>query len=103
MTYHRRLLHLFNVITLTTVFATVSAWAAEDLRLELKKVPYKILYETCHDGNWEICQINADGSNPVLLTKTPDSNEGYAQISRDGKKIAFTADEGEGEAKSRNV
>lgn len=103
MTHHRRFLHLFNVTALTTVFAAVSVWAADDLREELKKVPFKIIYETCRKGNWELCQINADGSHPVLLTQTPGSNEGYAQVSRDGKKIAFTADEGEGEAKSRNV
>ena len=83
--------------------ATIPAWAAEDLREELKKVPYKIVYETYRDGNWELCQINADGSHPVLLTKTPDSNKGCPQVSRDGRKIAFSADEGEGEAKSRNV
>ena len=103
MTHRRRFFHHWSAVALTTALAAVSAWAADDLREELKKVPYKILYETCHNGNGEIYQINADGSNPVNLTKTPNSNEGYPQVSRDGTKIAFIADEGEGEAKSRNV
>ena len=83
--------------------AAVSTLAAEDLRQELQKVPDKILYETYQDGNWEIFQINADGSQPINLTKTPNANEGNPRVSSDGSKIAFTVDEGEGDAKARNV
>ncbi|MCX6909029.1 MAG: hypothetical protein NTY01_13445 [Verrucomicrobia bacterium] len=103
MIHHRRLLHLFSIILLTAVFATVSTRAADDLRAELGKLPFKIVFETYRDGNWEIFQINADGSRPVNLTKTPKINECYPQVSPDGSKIAFTVDEGEGEAKARNV
>jgi Tol biopolymer transport system component len=81
----------------------VSALAAEDLREELKKVPYKIVYETYRDGNWELYQINGDGLQPVNLTQTPNIHECFPQVSPDGSKIAFIADEGEGDGKVRSV
>jgi len=37
------------------------------------------------------------------LTRTEDSNELYPHVSPDGTKILFLADEGEGDAKSRNI
>ena len=83
--------------------AAVPAWAAEDLREELKKVPYKIVYESYRDSNWELYQINADGSQPLNLTRTPNIQECFPQVSPDGSKIAFIVDEGEGEGKVRSV
>lgn len=75
--------------------------------LNLKEVPFKIVYETYRntDGkeNWELYLINADGSNPVNLTNTPDVDELYPHASPDGTKICFVADEGEGRKKVRNV
>ena len=103
MKHRNRPMHLFSVLLLTLACAVVTAWTADDLRDELGKTPFKIVFETYHDGNWEIFQINADGSQPVNLTKTPKINECYPQVSPDGTKIAFTVDEGEGEAKARNV
>jgi Tol biopolymer transport system component len=46
---------------------------------------------------------NADGSDPVNLTRTPDVDELYPKPSPDGSKICFVADEGKGEAKIRNI
>ena len=46
---------------------------------------------------------NADGSNPVNLTKTKDVDEVYPKPSPDGTKICFVADEGKGDARVRNV
>jgi Tol biopolymer transport system component len=104
MTHRRRSLHHWSAVALALICATaVSAWTAEDLRKELKKVPYKIVYETHRDGNWELCQINADGSQPVNLTKTPDINELCPHVSADGKRICFVVDEGEGEQRRRSV
>ncbi|MBI5685411.1 MAG: PD40 domain-containing protein [Verrucomicrobia bacterium] len=103
MKHHNCPVHRTGAILLALACATVSAWAADDLRAELGKVPFKIVFETYRDGNWEIFQVNADGSQPVNLTKTPKINESYPQVSPDGSKIAFTVDEGEGEAKARNV
>jgi len=60
-------------------------------------IPFKIVYETLRetDGkeNWELYLINADGSDPVNLTKTPDVDEMYPHASPDGTKICFVADE----------
>ncbi len=75
--------------------------------LDLASIPFKIVYETLRetDGkeNWELYLINADGSNPVNLTKTPDIDEMYPHASPDGTKICFVADEGTGRDKIRNV
>jgi Tol biopolymer transport system component len=40
--------------------------------------------------------MNADGSNPVNLTKTAKDHEHYPQVSPDGSKICYTIDSGEG-------
>jgi TolB protein len=76
---------------------------SKDLLDELKTYPHKIVYETNRDGNWELYLVNADGSNPVNLTRTPDIDELYPKPSPDGSKICFVADEGKGDAKVRNV
>jgi len=75
--------------------------------LNLKEIPFKIVYETYRktDGqeNWELYIMNADGSNAVNLTNTPDVNEMYPHASPDGKKICFVADELVETEKVRNV
>ncbi len=77
-------------------------WAG-DLREELRKVPYPIVYETYRNDNWELYQVHADGSQPVNLTRTPAVHECFPQVSPDGRKIAFIVDEGEGKRKVRSV
>src|SRR5438445_10653375 len=47
--------------------------------------------------------MNADGFNPVNLTQTPKEQEHYPQVSPDGTKICFVADEGEGRDTVRSV
>jgi TolB protein len=74
-----------------------------DLLAELKTYPHKIVYETNRDGNWELYLCDADGSNPVNLTNTPDVDELYPKPSPDGSKICFVADEGKGAQKIRNI
>ncbi len=74
-----------------------------EFRAELKKVPFKIVYETYRENNWELYQVNADGSEPVNLTKTPDANELYPHVSPDGTKVSFITDEGKGDATVRSV
>ena len=76
---------------------------ANDLLRELKAYPHKIVHESFRDGNWEIYLRDADGSNPVNLTGTPDVDELYPKVSPDGSRICFQADEGKGEAKVRSV
>jgi len=76
---------------------------SKDLLKELKSYPHKIIYETNRDGNWELYLVNADGSDPVNLTKTPDVDELYPKPSPDGSKICFVADEGKGGARVRNL
>lgn len=76
---------------------------SEELRQELKNVPYKIVYETYQQTNWELFQVDADGSNQTNLTKTADVNELYPHISPDGTKVVFSVDEGAGDAKFRSI
>ncbi len=77
--------------------------SAEDLADELARVPDRIVYETYRGDNWELFLVNADGSDPVNLTNTPDVDELYPHASTDGRMICFVADEGQGESRSRNV
>lgn len=75
--------------------------------LNLKEIPFKIVYETYRktDGkeNWELCMMNADGSEVQNLTNTPGVDEMYPHVSPDGTKICFSADETNGNDKVRNV
>jgi len=74
---------------------------------DLKAIRCKIVYETFRETNgkenWELYLINADGSNPVNLTNTPDSDEMYPHASPDGTKICCVADEIVRGRKVRNV
>lgn len=70
---------------------------------ELKTYPCRLLYESFRDGNWELYAARADGSEATNLTRTPDVDELYAKVSPDGTKICFMADEGKGDARSRNL
>lgn len=74
---------------------------------KLKDIRCKIVYETFRKTNgkenWELYLINADGSNPVNLTNTPDSDEMYPHASPDGTKICCVADEMVRGRKVRNV
>jgi TolB protein len=79
------------------------AEGSADLLAELKNYQHKIVYETNRDGNWELYLCNADGSNPVNLTKTADVDELFPKPSPDGSKICFLADEGKGAKRSRNI
>src|SRR5215471_15475409 len=77
--------------------------AQSPLRERLKELPFKIAYECYIDNNWELFVVNADGSNPVNLTRTPKVHEHYPQISPDGTRICFSVDEGEGRDAVRSL
>jgi Tol biopolymer transport system component len=95
------------LILATSLLATADAEPGThdeaELRTKLKEVGYKIIYETYRENNWELYMVNADGSDPINLTRTPDMNELYPHASPDGTKLCFVADEGEGKSKVRNV
>jgi hypothetical protein len=73
------------------------------LRDQLKAVPFKIACESYVNSNWDIFVMNADGSDAVNLTQTPDLNEHYPQISPDGARMCFVADKGEGREAIRSL
>jgi Tol biopolymer transport system component len=73
------------------------------LQVSLGNIRHKIIFETYREDNWELCIANADGSNPINLTNTPDVSELYPHASPDGSKVCFVVDEGQGESKIRNV
>jgi len=81
------------------------ALSEKQLRLAagLKKLPYRIVYETYRKDNWELFLMSADGSGAVNLTNTPDVHELNPHASPDGAKVCFVADEGRGKGKTRNV
>src|SRR5438046_2252695 len=76
---------------------------SKELLAELKNYPHKLVYETNRDGNWELYLMNADGSNSVNWTRTPNIDELYPKPSPDGAKICFVADEGKALKKVRNL
>jgi Tol biopolymer transport system component len=82
---------------------TQPAGASPEMLTQLKHYKAKIVYESHRDGNWELYLMNADGSNPVNLTNTPDVDEMYAKPSPNGRMICFEADEGKGAARVRNL
>lgn len=75
--------------------------------LDLAAIPFKLVYETYRPtdkrDNWELFLMNADGSEPVNLTNTPDVDEMYPHVSPDGTKISFVVDEGKGRKRIRHV
>ncbi|MHC4398374.1 MAG: hypothetical protein ACYTG0_01700 [Planctomycetota bacterium] len=91
---------LWAVVVTSGLFSPAKA---EDLADELKTVPYKIVYETWQNGNWELFLSNANGSGQVNLTATGEIHELYPHVSPDGSKVCFVCDEGEGALKQRNV
>jgi Tol biopolymer transport system component len=83
----------------------LTPWSADTLNLT--QIPFKIVHETYRetDGqrNWEIFMMNADGSDPVNLTNTPDVDEMYPHVSPDATKICFVVDEGRRRNRVRHV
>jgi Tol biopolymer transport system component len=81
------------------------AFGADDpaLREALRACRDRIVFETRRDGSWELVAMNADGSNPTPLTRTPEVDELYPRVSPDGTRIAFVADEGPRDARVRNL
>jgi len=66
---------------------------SEEFAGKLKDIPYRIVYETFRDNNWDLYSVKADGSDPVNLTRTPDANELYPHVSPDGTKVCFVVDD----------
>ncbi len=93
---------LLLVIT-GSLLLTIASPRAARTEPNLGECRYKLVWETYCDGNWELYMANADGSDPVNLTRTPDVNELYPHVSPDGTKVCFVVDEGWGNAKMRNV
>ena len=83
--------------------AQAQAPAPVALKARLHASPFKIAYESYVNNNWEIYVMNADGSNPVNLTSTPQAHEHYPQVSPDGTKICFSVDDGEGREAVRSL
>ena len=73
------------------------------LKEELKQLPYRIMFETYQDNNWELYTIHADGSDMTNYTRTPQVHEMYPHVSRDGSKVCFVSDEPTGDGKMRCV
>src|SRR5438552_490996 len=99
----RFLLFVFALTAQTALADDKSSEPSPDLLSELKTYPHKLVYETNRDGNFELYVCNADGSQPVNVTRTPDIDEVYPKPSPDGTRICFVADEGKGDAKVRNI
>lgn len=56
------------------------------------KCPAGLAFVSQRDGNVEIYLSEADGSNPINLTQSPDVDDGSPAWSPDGTRIAFVRD-----------
>jgi hypothetical protein len=87
-------------LSISTNEALLPELPCDKSAIHLEAIPFKIVHETYRetDGvdNWELQMINADGSNPVNLTRTPGIDELYPHASPDGTKICFVAEEKRG-------
>jgi Tol biopolymer transport system component len=81
----------------------VPAEAAEATLRSLRALPHRIVYESFREGSWDLVLARADGSGARNLTATKGVDELYPKVSPDGTRIAFIADEGEGEARRRSL
>jgi len=76
--------------TVSVSSTTDDSHAQAELRAELKRSGLKMCYQSRRDGNSELYVMNADGSNPVNITNTPDVDEVYPHVSPDGQRVCFT-------------
>ena len=93
--------NIFLIITILTIFCNNYVYAQTMRRnspprkipspsseINLSNIPFKIVYESYRktEGkeNWEIIMNDANDSNQVNLTKTPDLDEMYPHVSPDG-------------------
>lgn len=91
-------------VCFVVLFAAIAAsWGQQAFQARLKDSNFKIAHECYIDNNWEIFVMNADGSNPVNLTHTPDLDEHYPQVSPDGSKLCYSVDQGEGREAVRSL
>jgi len=74
------------LVPLALVAALVGGHAG--LSAQAPATPGRIAFASHRDGNWDIFVMNADGSDPVNLTRSPDA-EGEPAFSPDGSRIAF--------------
>ncbi len=77
--------------------------AAVRAALRLSSLPWRIVYETYRDTNWELAIVNADGTGQALLTTTPEIDELYPKVSPDGTRLCFLADETVDGQRRRNL
>ncbi len=70
---------------------------------EAKALPYKIVFESFRDNNWDLFIANPDGTEAVNLTRTPDVDDLYPHVSPDGTLVCFSVDSGKGDAKVRSL
>jgi TolB protein len=99
----KRLLLAGITLSAAVLLETSTAAQPAPLRERLRALPFKIAYESYTNDNWEVFVVDADGSNPVNLTSTPQAHEHYPQVSPDGAKICYTVDRGEGRDTVRSL
>jgi len=73
------------------------------LRAEIKKLKFKITFQSNRGGVHDIYIMDADGSNVVNLTNTKKIEEYYPHASYDGKKICFVASEAKGTGRRKEL
>ncbi|MEI6535093.1 MAG: hypothetical protein WCN98_07130 [Verrucomicrobiaceae bacterium] len=81
-------------ILLALLLAWAGASPAEDaatqkLAMEVRVSGWIIFSARTEAGDWDLFACRPDGSQKRNLTNTPDLNEGYALLSRDGNRMIY--------------
>ena len=83
--------------------AAQPADAHPGLKKALADVPHRIIFESKHDGDYDLYVMNADGSARKNITNTDGVDEINAKASPDGRHIAFVRDSTEDGRRVRDV
>lgn len=65
--------------------------AQSDLRAELERSGLRLCYQSRRSGKSELYVSDADGSNTVVITKETSLDAVYPHVSRDGRRVCYTA------------
>ena len=93
----------FMMAAIWVALFNVVAVQADRLKEQLGAAPFQIVHESYVNNNWELFLMDADGGNPVNLTRTPDRHELYPQVSPDGSQVCFLVDTGKGRDTVRSL
>ena len=84
---YRKMMKIMSIIILLMLLAGCSVASSPDE--QLSDLNGKIYFDSNRNGNYEIYSMNADGSNIINITNTPEYDEMMPAVSPDGNTVVF--------------